>query len=145
MLWCGGAADSACVVSLSGRGGADCHDEAQRTDGARRGHAGVPGGHNRLLSSQRAHRCPVPAGGGPERAARREGTTNTTRLNTAIRSQLLIAGALTGSDPVGTPCHLQCVCLCAAESSEAGGEGEECSGGREEQSRGVSQLGERRL
>ncbi len=99
-------------MSLSGRGGADCHDEAQRTDGARRGHAGVPGGHNRLLSSQRAHRCPVPAGGGPERAARREGTTNTTRLNTAIRSRLLIAGALTGSDPVGTPCHLQRVCVC---------------------------------
>lgn len=56
-----------------GRGGADRHDEAQGSDGARRGHAGVSGGHYWLLSPQGAHPHAVPTHRAAERAEGREG------------------------------------------------------------------------
>lgn len=59
----------------SGRGGADCHDETQRSDGTWWGHAGVSGGHYRLLSPEGAHPDLVPSHRAPEWAERREGDT----------------------------------------------------------------------
>lgn len=59
----------------SGRGGADCHDETQRSDGTWWGHAGVSGGHYRLLSPEGAHPDFVPSHRAPEWAERREGDT----------------------------------------------------------------------
>lgn len=59
----------------SGRGGADCHDETQRSDGTWWGHAGVSGGHYWLLSPEGAHPDLVPSHRAPEWAERREGDT----------------------------------------------------------------------
>lgn len=62
-----------CSGLYIGWGGADCYDEAKRSDRAWWGHAGVPRGHYRLLSPQGAHPNPVPPHWAAQWAEGREG------------------------------------------------------------------------
>lgn len=75
----------------TGRGGADCYDEAQRSDGARWGHAGVSRGHHRFLSPQEAHPSPGSPHWAPQWAERRKGNSPSITLQ---KTMFVVSGNL---------------------------------------------------